>query len=153
MTEKEARTSYPEIDTLYKIIESRGLVLTVLPKTEELKAISFREIEFKSRTLTCIIPVDDEYEDAKDPNPAILLQLILHACYEHEDHDDITTWSTAYGLALSHSLTLSFYKTLGEVVPRIRDLIGTDLEGISAYDWQLNAGAAQTLRGLTDEKK
>lgn len=148
MTEKEIREKYGVIDSLYKLIESNDIVLTILPEIPEMKAVSFREIEFKSPKCTCIIPVDDEYDDARNPNPVILLQLILHSCYEYEDHDDITTWSTAYGLDISIPLTLSIYKTLGEVVPKIRRIVGNDIEEISDYDWQLDAGAARALREL-----
>lgn len=148
MTEKDIRAKYPVVDSLYKLIESKDLALTILPEAKELKAIFFREIEFKSPVFSCIIPVDDEYEDAKNQNPVILLQLILHACYEFEDHDDITTWSTAHGLDLTHSLALVLYKTLGEVVPKIREILGNDTEEIPDFDWQLNAGAAQALREM-----
>jgi hypothetical protein len=40
------------------------------------------------------------------------------------------------------------YRDLGKTIPKIRDIIGTDINDISDYDWELNAGAAQALREL-----
>ena len=148
MTEKEIRSLYPVVETLYKLIEENEIQLTALPKTKSLEDISFREIDFLSPSYTCTLPVDDEYKDADLDNQALLLQLIIFAIEEYEDCDDFLVWCTAFGLNASDSLSLVLFKRTGEIVPKIRAIIGTDFHGISDYDWQLNAGAAQALREL-----
>ncbi|MEQ9307973.1 MAG: hypothetical protein RLN90_00860 [Balneolaceae bacterium] len=148
MTKEQVRFKYPEVEELFLILERNKIDLNVLPNSSALDSISFIEIEFNSPTFSCNIPLDDEYEDSKLVIPVLLLQLILHACYEFEDHDDITGWSTAFGLDISKPLTLDLYKQTAEIVPQIRKIIGKDLQGVSDYDWQLNAGAAQALREL-----
>ena len=51
-------------------------------------------------------------------------------------------------LNASDPFSLDLYRRTGEMVPKIRAIIGTDFKGISDFDWQLNAGAAQALREL-----
>lgn len=148
MTEAEIRSTYQDVDEIYSLLEKNKIDLKVLQNSSALDSISFIEIEFNSPTLLCTIPVDDEYEDSKLEIPALLLQLIIHACDEFEDHDDIIGWSTAYGLDIAKPLTLDLYKRIAEIVPQIRQITGNDFQGISDYDWQLNAGAAQALREL-----
>ncbi|MEP0553158.1 MAG: hypothetical protein ABJE29_02330, partial [Balneola sp.] len=58
-------------------------------------------------------------------------------------------WSTAFGLSSKDPFILDMYRGLGKTIPKIRDIIGTDINDISDYDWELNAGAAQALRELT----
>lgn len=148
MTEKEIRSLYPVVESLYKLIEENEIQLTALPKTKSLEDISFREIDFLSPSYTCKVPVDDEYEDADLDNQVLLLQLIIFAIEEYEECDDFLVWCTAFGLNASDSLSLVLFKRTAEITQKIRPIIGTDFHGISDYDWQLNAGAAQALREL-----
>lgn len=150
MTKKEIRAKYPEVDALYLHIENKGIKLSALSITEKLDSISFREIEFSSPEYSCLFPVDDEYEDADSDNQAILLQLILYSIMEYEDSDDFLVWSTAFGLNASDPFSLDLYRRTGEMAPKIRVIIGNDFRGISDFDWQLNAGAAQALRNIKE---
>ncbi len=148
MNEKEIRSFYPVVESLYKLIEENEIQLTALQKTKRLEDISFREIDFICPSYTCRIPVDDEYEDADLGNQALLLQLIIFAIEEYEDCDDFLIWCTAFGLNASYPLSLVLYKQTAESTKRIRAIIGSDFHGISDYDWQLNAGVAQALREI-----
>tara|TARA_R110000868_G_scaffold306734_3_gene568132 strand:- start:63498 stop:63950 length:453 start_codon:yes stop_codon:yes gene_type:complete len=149
MTENEIRATYPDAEALYSLLESKKIELVALPLTKKLDSISFREIEFICHEYSCIIPVDDEYNDASLGNTALLLQLILFSIEEYEDCDDFLVWSTAFGLNASDSFSLDLYKQTGEVAPKIRAIIGANFNGVSDFDWQLNAGTAQALRGLS----
>ncbi len=148
MTLQEVKQKYPQIESLYSIIESKNIELTPLPKTPKLSAIYFREVEFKSDGFTSTISLDDEYDDAESGNPALLLQLVIYAVEEYEACDDFLVWCTAFGLNASDPFILNMYKKLGAIVPKIRGIIGTNINDISDYDWELNAGAAQALREL-----
>ncbi|HCI72345.1 MAG TPA: hypothetical protein DF712_12475 [Balneola sp.] len=144
----EARQRYPQIAALYSIIEDKKIKLTALPTNPKLDSIYFREIEFSSQDFSAIIPLDDEYEDVEKGNQALMLQLIIYAVEEYEDREDFLVWSTAFGLNSNDPFILNMYRDLGKTIPKIRDIIGTDINDISDYDWELNAGAAQALREL-----
>lgn len=149
MTPEEARKTHSEVDSLFNLIEKYHIELNLLPSKQWFSDISFREIEFRSADYSCIIPVDDEYNDANSSNPPILLQLVLHMCYEFEDCEDFLVWSKAYSLVdASDPDVLDLYRTLGNVVPKILDIIGREEAGVSDFDWELDAGAAQALRKL-----
>lgn len=145
----EARQRYPQIAALYSIIEDKKIKLTALPTNPKLDSIYFREIEFSSEDLTAVISLDDEYEDVEKGNQALMLQLIIYAVEEYENCEDFLVWSTAFGLNSKDPFILDMYRGLGKTIPKIRDSIGTDINDISDYDWELNAGAAQALRELT----
>ncbi|HAH50875.1 MAG TPA: hypothetical protein DCL80_06240 [Balneola sp.] len=144
----EARQRNPQIAALYSIIEDKKIKLTALPTNPKLDSIYFREIEFSSQDFSAIIPLDDEYEDVEKGNQALMLQLIIYAVEEYEDREDFLVWSTAFGLNSNDPFILNMYRDLGKTIPKIRDIIGTDINDISDYDWELNAGAAQALREL-----
>ena len=148
MTLKEAKEKYPQIAELYSIIENNKIELSALPKTKKLSDIYFREIEFTSKNFSAIIPLDDEYDDAETGNPALILQLIIYAVEEYEECEDFLVWSTAFGLDASDPFIFELYRDLGKVIPKIREILGTDINDISDYDWELNAGAAEALREL-----
>lgn len=144
----EARQRYPQIAALYSIIEDKKIKMTALPTNPKMDSIYFREIEFSSQDFSAIIPLDDEYEDVEKGNQALMLQLIIYAVEEYEDREDFLVWSTAFGLNSNDPFILNMYRDLGKTIPKIRDIIGTDINDISDYDWELNAGAAQALREL-----
>ncbi|MFV1884773.1 MAG: hypothetical protein ACMZ7B_09815 [Balneola sp.] len=148
MNLQEAKETYSEIRELYSAIEKLQIGFRVLPVSKELEEASFRKILIRFGSTDFSIPVDDEYKDADLNNPALLLQLVIYAIEEYEDCDDFLVWSTAYGLNTSSPIHLNWYRKLGEVAPKIREIIGTGISGISDFDWQLSAGAAQALREL-----
>lgn len=148
MTIEEAKHKYPQIAELYSILEYKKIKLTALPTNPKMDSIYFREIEFNSKEFSAVIPLDDEYGDAEKGNQALILQLIIYAVEEYEDCEDFLVWSMAFGLNSNDPFILNMYRDLGKTIPKIRDVIGTDVNDISDYDWELNAGAAQALREL-----
>ncbi len=148
MTLEETKQKYPQVAALYLIIEDKNIKLTALPTNSKMDSIYFREIEFINEDFSAIIPLDDEYEDVEKGNQALMLQLIIYAVEEYEDCEDFLVWSTAFGLNSNDPFVLDMYRDLGKTIPKIRDIIGTDINDISDYDWELNAGAAQALREL-----
>ncbi|MBO6522905.1 MAG: hypothetical protein JJ971_03695 [Balneolaceae bacterium] len=148
MTLSDIKGKYPEVKELYDIIEEYEIKFLLLPVTPALKGAYFREIQLSTPSIEFTIPVDDELDDANSENPALLLQLIIYAIEEYEDCEDFLVWSTAYGLDASNPTHINWYKRLGKITPAFRKIIRADVAGISDYDWQLNAGAAQALREL-----
>lgn len=148
MTESEIRTKYPEVEQLYSVIEELGLTLRSDSASDQLKAISFCTVSIKKGSQLFLIPVDDEYEDSPLQNPALLLQLVLFSMDEYEDCENFLVWSTAYSLDKDDPFVLDLYTQTSNIVPQLRELIGHDIRGISDYDWQLDAGAAQGLREM-----
>mgnify|MGYP003633093350 CR=1 FL=1 len=135
----EARQRYPQIAALYSIIEDKKIKLTALPTNPKLDSIYFREIEFSSQDFSAIIPLDDEYEDVEKGNQALMLQLIIYAVEEYEDREDFLVWSTAFGLNSNDPFILNMYRDLGKTIPKIRDIIGTDINDISQKMERLRA--------------
>lgn len=150
MNLEEARKKYPEIDSLFSLLEEKKMILRVSQSSSDLKTVSFIEVELTTPQGALIISVDDEYKDSELENSALLLQLVIFMIEEYEDCEDFSVWSTTYGLNASNHIHLEWFKRLGEITPRIREIISTDFSGISDYDWQLNAGAAQALRKLQE---
>lgn len=148
MTLSDIKGKYPEVKELYDIIEEHEIKLTVLPITPAFKDAYFREVRLSTPSIEFTAPVDDELEDSNSGNPALLLQLIFYAIEEYEVCEDFLVWSTAYGLDASNPIHLDWYRRIGIITPEFRKIISTEVSGISDYDWQLNAGAAQALREL-----
>ncbi|MEQ9091971.1 MAG: hypothetical protein RIE52_12830 [Balneola sp.] len=131
MTLAEANEKYPQIAVLYSIIDDKKIKMTVLPTSTKMDSIYFREIEFNSDDYSAVIPADDEYEDAEKGNQALILQLIIYAVEEYEDCEDFLVWSMAFGLNSNNPFILDIYRDLGKVIPKIRDIIGIDVNDIS----------------------
>ena len=149
MTLEEARDRYPEIDALLSFIKTHGLKLEALDLTPELVGIHFSLIRIQSDKINLTVRVEDEHDDALNGTPALLLQMVFNSCDEYDEQDDFLVWSKAVGLVASDSQSLSIYKEIAETASLMSDL-GVDYSDyISAYDWELNAGAAQALRNLS----
>lgn len=140
---------YPEIAALEKALTDHGLRLSV-EADRHLQSRSYRRIRL---TLPhdrpdLSMPVDDEYGDARNDNPMLLLHLVLSECEGYEEADDFLVWAAESGLDASETWVQALFAELGEVVPEIREIVGSDVKPLSSYDFTLNAGAAQALRGL-----
>jgi hypothetical protein len=93
------------------------------------------------------IPVEDEFGDARENNPALLLQLILQNCDYFTDAEDFLTWAKSLSLDSSNPIILDLYRELSRQVPDLLKHLG-EVERISDWDMQMNAGAAQALRNM-----
>ena len=140
---------YPEIEVLKKAIRDHNLQLSV----ENLEAqlpdpYVYVRVTLFLNQVSLLMPVCDEYEDAKLNNPVLLLQLMLMECEEYEDAEDFLVWEKRGFFDNSKSGALKLYKELSEVVPKFREIVGPDVKPINGYDFEVNASAAQKLRKM-----
>ena len=136
-----------EVDALVGALTEHGLHLSVGAAEDALQSQSWCRVHLTGPSdLAVSIAVDDEYGDATEDNQAILLQLVLAACECYEEADDVLEWAREAGMDVSKDWVRQLYDQLRDVVPRIREVVGSDVRAISSWDFTLNAGAARTLR-------
>jgi hypothetical protein len=136
-----------EVDALVGALTEHGIRLSLGAPEEVLQFESWCRIELAAPgDLTVSIAVDDEYGDATEDNQAILLHLVLASCECYEEGEDLLEWAREAGMDVSKEWVRELYDQLRDVVPRIREVVGSDVRAISSWDFNLNAGAARTLR-------
>ncbi len=94
-----------------------------------------------------IFQLDDEFSLIDSAAPELLLNMLLMECTWYEEEEDYLAWCTSKGLDAGNSIVLAYYRQLGERVTAVRKRL-PNLGHTSFFDWQLNAGDAQTLRKL-----
>lgn len=143
-----SQAPHPEIEALDKAIEARGLRLSLASGTGERgsrRRIGIASSEGNSIT----IPVDDEYGDASDENPSLLLHLVLAECESWEEADGLPSWAAEAGLDAAESWVAALFDELGRVVPVVRSITGDGVKALGSWDVQMNSGAARALRERT----
>jgi len=136
---------YPEIEALDKTIEDRELRLSVA--TGEAGRVDRCLVGVASYVNPSVtISVDDEYSDACDENPALLLHLVLAECESWEEARDLPSWASVVGLDPTEPWVAALFDELGRVVPLVRSMTGDRAKAISPWDVQMNSGAARALR-------
>ena len=143
-----ADTKYPEIDVLKKAVRDHNLKLSVERTRAYLpNPYVYIRVTLLLNKVSLLMPVCDEYEDAKLKNPVLLLQLALMECEEYEDAEDYLVWEKrGFFDNAESSRVFKLYGELGEVVPKFREIVGPDVKPINGYDFEVNASAAQKLR-------
>lgn len=106
-------------------------------------------IEFTVDGNSTVLLVDDEFKDFKLNNPVLNLCLVLRELETYAEEEDILKWSNFKGLSVSNHLVVAYYKGLSEHYRTIESIIGLIDSQISDFDFELNAGAAQALRGMS----
>jgi len=144
---KNTSEDEPVVAGLLRVIEERGLQLSIDPEQGVVPASSWcRVLLAGPDDLALGIEVDDEYGDATDENPALLLHLVLATCECYEEAEDVLEWAVEAELDASEGWVRELFQRLGAVVPKIRDLVGSEVKAIPAWDFTLNSGAARALR-------
>ncbi len=137
---------YPEVEALDSILERAALRLSIDTGEPSPSLAGRRRICLESPGQPpLVISVDDEYEDASDGNPALLLHLVLSECELWEETDGVGAWAAESGLNASEAGVRDLFVELTAVVPRIRSAVGS-ARALSSWDVQLGAGAAEALR-------
>ena len=90
--------------------------------------------------------VDDEYKDFDIDNPVLHLCLVLRELEGYELADDYLIWCKERFIDPADSQALVNYRNLGRIYSEVEKIIGTIDSHISDLDFELNAGAAQSLR-------
>jgi len=144
---KNTSEDEPLVAALLRAIEERGLRLSIDPEEGALPASSWCRVLLAGRDdLTLSIEVDDEYGDATDEKPALLLHLVLATCECYEEAEDVLEWAVEAELDPSEARVQDLFSRLGDVVPRIREVVGREVKAVPAWDFTLNSGAARALR-------
>ena len=73
--------------------------------------------------------------------------MILRELEEYEEEEDILRWCKVKGLHAGNTDILEYYRGLSTVYTEVQKILGTIDSYISYYDFEMNAGAAQELRG------
>ena len=135
------------IDKLKKCLIDHNIRLTPLSDTSGLPGdYKWIRFELALNSIQIDLPVNDEYNDVALPNPPLLLQLVLLECESYEEADDFLVWCRELGLDPANLDVQTLYRHLGEAVPRIREIIGPDIVGISSWDFEMNTQVCQALR-------
>jgi len=143
----EESLKYPEVMILKKSVEDHKLVFNRL-STLYVPGTSFITVGMQATTLNFVIPLMDEFSDFDKNKPTLALHLVLMACIEFEEAEDYLVWAKEQGLKAEDERCRTAWFHLRDEVPRIRNLIGENVEPISSFDYQLGAGATQFLRKI-----
>ena len=69
-------------------------------------------------------------------------------CEEFESTTDFLDWANSGALNASEPIVMELYNELKTLVPKLREIIGTNIKIISGWDFEMNAGAAYELREM-----
>ena len=138
---------YPEVEALKAALREHRLRLVVEAAPPPEHALGYRRVRLeRPRAQPLGIWVDDEDRDAVNDNQPLLLNLVLMACEAYEEAHDPNAWAMDTGLDIGSAEIRELYDELVTVVPRIRAVLGEEVRAVSAWDFALDAGAAQALR-------
>ena len=141
---------FESLENLKRLSKSLRATIEVLPETDELRALSVREILLRLGGEAWTVPCFDEFRDAELVSRVVHLHLILDACICFEEAPDFETWRRDLGHppgALSERL----FEQLQKVVPPVREIVGTEARAIDERAIEFNTDLAQALRACLDD--
>jgi len=137
---------YPEIERLEEFISANDVVITPIPDRYLDQKRYFTKVEFRIRTKTFILFVDDEFEDLKLNKPPLSLCVVLREIEGVHIEGPYPNWCKALNLDESNTAVRNPYDNLLQISKDLKALVGTYVSIISDFDVTLNAGEAQELR-------
>ncbi len=138
---------YPQVQTLINCIKKYDLKFEVITPCRISSDIIYdEEVKMIYQDQEFIVPVDNEYEDVELNNPAVFLNMILDEVTHFEESEDIYEWLTYVTTLAKDPEIVEFYNRLSSVVPKIRAIVGNEIEPIPHFEIELNTGMAQALR-------
>ena len=145
-------SEYKKIDCLIQAIEELEIFIEAAGNDEAIGESFYKRLSVTVMGQQFTVPVMDEFADIEEGNPVVLLHFVLSECEMYEEAEDIIHWAQDVGLKLADSCTHIIYRELYDVVPRLRELIGSNLKAISAYEIEFNTGVAKSLRAAAASK-
>ena len=95
--------------------------------------------------------VYDESSDLSEKNPLLNLCLVLMALADYQEEPDYLTWCRSHGLPPANETIRQWHMELRTLYPELAKQLGNNIDPfVSRFDWELNAGAAQELRRMSD---
>jgi len=143
---------YPEISQLTAFAKATACTLSIVDK-EFIANVSLIPVRFSIKQTTCTVLVEDEYNDLKTPNTLLHLELVLRELATLQEETDFLAWCKALGINASNNSLLTYYKDMVNTQLSLLQKAANPmpLRGfVTDYDFQLNAGAAQALRAVTN---
>ncbi|MCH1570448.1 MAG: hypothetical protein L7S64_03825 [Longimicrobiales bacterium] len=143
--------TYPEIEALVATLRDRRLRLSAEGSRQGLGG-GWCRIRFTVRGgQTLSVPIDDECEDAAEANAPLLLHPILSICEAYDESHDVLAWARDAELDASEDWVRHLYGELGDVVPKIRAVVGRKVRALTPWDYSMNMGVTRALRSLEYE--
>ncbi|MFT7459465.1 MAG: hypothetical protein ACI909_002146 [Planctomycetota bacterium] len=139
MSNKEA------IEQIANCYNDKQLSLTVSAERPELAQELMKEIQLEAGDITLIIIIFDEYNDLNIANPVLWLNLVIDTCQGFEEARGYDEWRESEGYKDS-DFYQSLYQQYFAVVPKIRNIIGTQVKAIDYYHIEFNTDIAKALR-------
>lgn len=144
------KQTYPEIQKLIDCCRAHPFTFEVIQPTrinqdglydEEVKMV-YKDQEF-------IIPVDNEYGDVEINNPIVFLDMILREIEYFEESENFIAWLSVSAELSKNKETINFYRTLKQVAPIIRSIVGKEVKSVPYFEIELDTGMAKALRSST----
>ncbi|MBT32011.1 MAG: hypothetical protein CMO01_20315 [Thalassobius sp.] len=139
---------YPEVLQLHQKVQELQLEFRKVEAVFSMPEENYIAIEMKTGSEVFVVPVVDEYEDFAQEKPSMALHLILTECETFEEAEDYLVWAKEVELNASNEKARQAWLHLRDVVPQIRKLLGNNIQPISAFNYELNTGAAKLLREI-----
>lgn len=137
---------YPEVTVLVEAAKRLHISVSHGSGHIDVNDLYYRWIEFCINDETLLLPIMDEYDDALELNPVVMLNMALVECEMIEETSDFTEWCKESGVRPDHPNASKLYNYLKKSVKEFRHLVGNELEPIPYFDIELNTGKARALR-------
>ncbi|MEO1053065.1 MAG: hypothetical protein AAFX87_20695 [Bacteroidota bacterium] len=140
---------YPEIEALQNAVINNRIRFNIPSREPALEKVFFKRINFRCDGKAFSIAVQDEYSDVEKMKPVLLLHLVIQECEFYEEAEDYLQWCKDVGVKAEDITARAIYFEHREVIPKIRETLGDDLEAVNYYHIEFNTDTAQTLRNTT----
>jgi len=139
---------YPEIAALAEINHKFKVAIEVINEKYLAGKDYYPAIRITLQNKSFDLFVDDEYEDLEMGNHLLSLCLVLRELEAYQDADDFLIWCKQNAFPPSNIEVQNYHRSLGAIYREVEKIIGKVDSKVSDYDFELNAGAAQALRGM-----
>lgn len=137
---------YPEVNILIDTVRRLKISVSHGPVLFDVAGLYYRWIEFNISGQVLNMPFMDEYEDANQLNPVVMLNMTLLECEMVEESADFIDWCKESGVIQDHKNALKLHAYLKNAAVEFRKLVGKELSPIPYFDIELNTGKARALR-------
>jgi len=75
----------------------------------------------------------------------------MSTCEAYDESHDVLAWARDAELDASEDWVRHLYGELGDVVPKIRAVVGRKVRALTPWDYSMNMGVTRALRSLEYE--
>lgn len=102
-------------------------------------------VEFKSKHKTWKLYIEDECSYFKNSNQLVRIYLVLRALEDYKIEEDFLKWCNYYGIEVSESKWLEYYRDLDKIYAEIEQTLGNIDPVIPSMEFELQSGAFSEL--------